>query len=115
MLPETLQKRAKRMRDKVIKVRVSTDEFNQLSGLKTEIRLASWMRKKCLDQSCFVSRVDQNLVLKSDPELIRQLASIGNNINQIAKSINFSDLSSLYRLSDIQKKLDELLYAHQTF
>jgi transcriptional accessory protein Tex/SPT6 len=95
------------MRKKEIKIRLSIDEFNRLNELKTKTHLAAWMREFCLNEVSVASK-------KADPKLLRQIAGIGNNINQIARAVNTQNLSTLYQLGQIQKQLDEILNAHKT-
>lgn len=75
-------------REKIIKIRVSDEEHETLKMHCTRPELAVWMRESCLNpgQSDLVE--DLKGPSKVDPELLRQLASIGNNLNQIARKIN---------------------------
>jgi len=91
----------KNIRSKSIKVRVSEDEFLKLNELKTEIQLASWMRKTCLNEKVN-SRTQPP---KTDPKLLFEVAKIGNNINQIARQINILNKSE-QRLDTVQILLE---------
>lgn len=56
----------------------------------------------------------QKVVHVADPELLRQIAKIGNNINQIAKKVNqqkddFSCTEVLISLQSIDRSLTEIL------
>jgi len=56
----------------------------------------------------------QKVVHVADPELLRQLAKIGNNINQITKKVNqqkndFSCTEVLILLNSIDKNLTDIL------
>jgi len=47
---------------------------------------------------------------KSDPETVRQLARIGNNLNQIARQVNSGNqLDVLEQLARIENQLNEIL------
>jgi len=72
------------MRDKSIKVRITAAELEQLNALKDQSRLAAWMRSVCLSQH----RRQTKDPITVDPLLLRQLAGIGNNINQISRLMN---------------------------
>lgn len=50
-----------------------------------------------------------------DPELVRQVAMIGNNLNQLTRLANTkSHLPHLLELKKISNQVKSLLYAHQT-
>lgn len=71
------------LRDKSIKIRVTADELAKLNAQKTGSELARWMRETCLGNATTRGRVPD-----ADPALLRALAGIGNNLNQIAKRVN---------------------------
>jgi len=49
-----------------------------------------------------------------DPELLREINAIGNNINQIARRINEGQkFDAVLELQSIEAKLEKLLNAHQ--
>lgn len=83
--------RAEPKREKIIKVRVSPEELATLKMHSTRDELARWMRETCLNPG----QADLVRGLKGpepvDPALLRQLASIGNNLNQIARRVNTSE------------------------
>lgn len=97
-------------REKIIKIRASKSEYSELLKRSTKPRLAEWMREKCLGEKIPRSRK----VPEIDPDLLRQLAGIGNNLNQIARAINSQDWKPVDRiqvisaLSSIQRELAEL-------
>ena len=66
-------------REKVIKLRVSEDELSSLKARCDRPRMAEWMRDLGLGQR------KRRPVPVADPALLRQLAAIGNNLNQIAR------------------------------
>ena len=72
-------------REKIIKIRVSAEEFETLKFNSTKAELAAWMRDTCLNpgQTDFVRDLAQPSPV--DPALLRALAGIGNNLNQIAR------------------------------
>lgn len=106
-------------REKIIKVRVSAEEFETLKWRSTKAQLAEWMRETCLTdgQGDLVSQMQGPA--PADPELLRQLAGIGNNINQIARAVNTgtwgpSDTVQIVaQLSGIERELAAIRQAHR--
>ena len=103
-------------REKVIKIRVSAEEFETLKFNSTKIQLAEWMREQCLGVVQPQRRTPAPTV---DPALLRQLAGMGNNLNQIARRVNSGEWGPLDRLriiaelSAICRELEELHHDHQ--
>ncbi len=106
-------------REKVIKIRVSAEEFETLKFNSTKIQLAEWMRETCLNpgQGDLVRDLVQPEPV--DPALLRALAGIGNNMNQIARRINTGEWDSLdvvkivAALGAIERELAELRALHR--
>ena len=71
-------------RTKSVKIRLTDDERQQLDQLKVGAELATWMRETCLGKKT----KRRNAPLPVDPDLLRKLASLGNNMNQIARQCN---------------------------
>jgi hypothetical protein len=101
-------------REKIIKIRVSAEEHEQLKFNSTKVQLAEWMRESCLN----VGQVDLVSAAQSidpvDPALLRALSGIGNNLNQIARKVNTSvwgpsDTTQIIAaMMTIEKELSEL-------
>jgi len=72
------------LRTKSIKIRLTEGEHERLLSLCTLPELARWMRETCLGVK---GRADVPPPVV-DPALLRQLAGIGNNLNQIARVVN---------------------------
>lgn len=71
-------------RTKMLTLWVTEDEHRRLIERCDGKQLAAWMRQICLDE-----RPSRAKKLPSiDPVLLRQLAGMGNNLNQIARKIN---------------------------
>jgi hypothetical protein len=106
-------------REKIIKVRVSAEEFETLKMLKTKPQLAEWMRDACLNYGQGDLLVQAKGPEPVDPELLRQLASVGNNMNQVARKINTNEwgpsdkIEVLAQLKAIERQLEELRIAHR--
>ena len=73
---------------------VTQDEHQQLLERCDGKQLAAWMRQTCLDtRPARASRLPS-----IDPVLLRQLAGMGNNLNQIARKINGGQWSGADRV-----------------
>ena len=96
-------------REKIIKIRVSPEEDARLKMLKTKVSLAEWMRESCLNQSDLVSQIQE--APKVDPALLRQLAGVGNNLNQIARVVNSGEWGPMQTIEIIAalKKIEQQL------
>ena len=68
-----------------IKIRVSDAELERLREICPKAQLAEWMREQCLGVVQPQRRTPAPTV---DPALLRQLAGMGNNLNQIARHLN---------------------------
>ena len=62
-------------------IRLTKSEHDQLKQLAGGKRLANFIRDKCLLDT---TELTTEIIIKSDPKLLQQLAMIGNNLNQIA-------------------------------
>ncbi len=69
-------------REKVVKVRFNDDEYETLMTKKTRQQLAVFIREKALLSA------DNVKVISVEPELIRAVGKIGNNLNQLTKFTN---------------------------
>jgi hypothetical protein len=97
-------------RTNVLKIRVSNKELELLLMRNQRPQLARWMREHCLDS--VVPNIAK--VPSVDPALLRQVSSIGNNLNQIARVANSSDwgglnvINLLSILASIQTEIGKL-------
>lgn len=73
-------------RNKSVKIRLTPAEKEQLLARCGEATLADYLRNLGLGQP--ESKPISGRKTTVDPLLLRQLAGIGNNINQIARAIN---------------------------
>jgi hypothetical protein len=104
-------------RQKEIKIRLTDEEHQALLDRCTTASLASWMRETCLSEK----RTKQSKVIEVDPKLLRQLAGIGNNLNQIARLVNQKSKTSsaidriaiITALSGIERELQRLHNDHK--
>jgi hypothetical protein len=96
-------------RNKSIKIRLFESELAELNEKKTGNELARWMRETCLGKKT----KRRNPPVNVDPKLLRQLAAIGNNINQVARQCNNNLASSdaldvIIRLDAIEQVIKEV-------
>ncbi|WP_282174928.1 plasmid mobilization relaxosome protein MobC [Vibrio diabolicus] len=73
-------------RTECIQLRVTKEEKLQIFA-NANGNVSVWLRNMALDPNISPHRVFYK-ELKQDPALVRQVARIGNNINQIARYIN---------------------------
>ncbi|TNJ14472.1 MobC family plasmid mobilization relaxosome protein [Aeromonas hydrophila] len=87
-------------RERVIKIRDTDAEFAQLKALSGEGRLAEWMRGQCVGAGKAPGG-RRPPVPKAGPALLRQLAGIGKNLNQVARRVNSGEWGALERVQVI--------------
>ena len=86
-------------RTRAIKIRLSDDEHTRLRERSRRPRLAAWIREHCLAAEV----LEINQVARMDPELLRQLAGIGRNINQIARRVNSGEWKAIDKVGVIAR------------
>lgn len=96
------------MRTKSVKIWLTVDEHAELQRRQVGGQLATWMRETCLGQ-----RTKRRNPPSVEPALLRQLAGIGNNLNQIARRANknLNDVDAvdlLIRLDAIEQSITRL-------
>lgn len=108
--PATNPTAKRKIRERTIKIRLSQSEYDQLQERKIGKELASWIRTVALGEKV------RKPVPTADPELLRQLAKMGGNLNQIAFLANaqarrgdFDALAVLLQLSTIKEQLQAIL------
>ena len=90
-------------RTREITIRVNDEELVRLKKRQQGTTMAGWMR----DLGLGVSPIKQ-----ADPELVRALARIGSNLNQITKHVNINkelDKDLLKQIEIIRGLIGELL------
>ena len=97
-----------RYRTNLKKVFLSDSELNQLkhcidqSGCQS---FSEYARRTLLDPGMNFITIDTT----GYQDLIFELKRIGNNINQIARSINYSNLITEVELNELRKGIEELI------
>ena len=104
-------------RQKEIKIRLTDEEHQALLDRCTKASLATWMRENCLSEK----RTKQSEVVEVNPQLLRQLAGIGNTLNQIARIVNqkaktdtpLDRIAVIAALAGIEQELKLIHYDHK--
>lgn len=98
-------------RKRYIQICVTDDELTAIKERAGNVSTSTFLRQLALDQPIAQPpNPSREIIHKCDPELIRQVNYIGNNINQIAKQLNSgTELSNavLIALLNLQTSLDE--------
>lgn len=98
------------VRDKHIQIRLTADEVAQIKSRAGDLGSSTFLRRLGLGQKIEPSKPKPMTIIHSvEPELIRNVAWIGNNINQIAKHLNSGsklDNDVLLALVELQTTLD---------
>ncbi len=92
--PETREAILADKRSKMLTMWVTEDEHRRLLERCDGKQLAAWMRQTCLDEK--PARAGK--LPSISPALLRQLAGMGNNLNQIARQVNAGGSSGLDRV-----------------
>lgn len=84
-------------RTKEIKIRLTPEEHAVLERAKTSGQLAAWMRETCMAAANREGSRGKAPATPppADPAILRQLAGIGGNLNQIARAVNTHGLPAL--------------------
>lgn len=98
-------------RTKWLKIRVSDDEILDIKKRAGRHDMSTYARGLILEQPIAAPESKHKKIIHSaDPELVRHVAWIGNNINQIAKHLNAGgdvDNDILLTLVNIQSALED--------
>ena len=104
------EKPNKKIRDRHIQIRLTDGEFNEIKVRAGELGTSTFLRRLALNQKIEQPKAKaKKIIHAADPELIRHVAWIGNNMNQIAKHLNQGnqvDNEVLMTLVKIQADLD---------
>lgn len=100
-------------RKRYIQIRVSDDELEEIKARAGNIDTSTFLRTLALDQPIAQPpNPSREIIHKCDPDLIREVNRIGNNINQIARHLNEGEKLSnavMIALLNLQTSLDETL------
>ena len=83
------EKPNKEIRDRHIQIRLTDTEFNAIKTRAGELGTSTFLRQLALGQKIEQPKAKaKKIIHAADPELVRHIAWIGNNMNQIAKHLN---------------------------
>ena len=106
-------KPAKKIRDRYVQIRLTDTELNEIKARAGALGTSTFLRQLALNQKIEQPKPKTKKVIHAaDPELVRHVAWVGNNINQIAKHLNLGnklDNEVLMSLVKIQTDLDNEL------
>ena len=88
-------------RTKQLIIRVSPTEFETLTRQKTHPNLARYIRERVLEDGKASDK--KTVKFQFPPEVVRVLAGMGNNLNQIAKTLN-----TAAKVGTLNSELDDL-------
>lgn len=107
----------KELRTAIRRLRLTPSEAeNWDAAAKADGKTVSdWLRSKVGDANSFKKRSLR--VVVSDPDLVRQVAKIGNNLNQIARAVNqcaqygtvIQTIELIALLTSIQQEIKDLV------
>jgi len=107
------KKADKEIRNRHIQIRLTDVEFNEIKVRAGALGTSTFLRQLALDQKIEQPKPKaKKIIHAADPELVRHVAWVGNNINQIAKHLNLGnklDNEVLMSLLKIQTDLDNEL------
>lgn len=101
------------VKDKKIQIRMTADEKAQIMERSQDADISTFLRELGLGHDPKIPDQKPKVVIHAvDPELVRHVARIGNNINQIAKNLNLTkevDLSVFVEIQTIKQALENEL------
>ncbi|HCZ8836337.1 plasmid mobilization relaxosome protein MobC [Vibrio parahaemolyticus] len=111
-------------REHEVKIRVTEDEWGVLNQKSGSVPLAAWLRNLALQTHVHKAKSaelkeQQKSFKPVDPALLRQIAAVGNNLNQISRKVHlqfanggFNSSALLMQLSVLEGQLNHLIQMH---
>lgn len=97
------KKSIRNLKDKKVQIRMSADEKSLILERAQGADISTFLRELGLGHDPKVPKQKPRIIVHSaDPELIRYVAKIGNNINQIAKNLNLTKSLDQQAFNEIQ-------------
>lgn len=85
------KKSIRNLKNKKVQIRMSAEEKSLILERAQGADISTFLRELGLGYEPKVSiQASKNIIHSADPELVREVAKIGNNINQIAKHLNIT-------------------------
>lgn len=105
----TNKKSIRNLRDKKVQIRMNADEKALILERAQGADISTFLRELGLGHEPKVPDEKPKVIIHSaDPDLVRHVAKIGNNINQIAKNLNLTNELDLAVFTEIQTIMLEL-------
>lgn len=105
----TNKKSIRNLRDKKVQIRMNADEKALILERAQGADISTFLRDLGLGHEPKVPDEKPKVIIHSaDPDLVRHVAKIGNNINQIAKNLNLTNELDLAVFTEIQTIMLEL-------
>lgn len=99
----TDKKTIRNLKDKKVQIRMSAEEKALILERAQGADISTFLRELGLGHDPKVPKQKPRVIVHSaDPELIRYIARIGNNINQIAKNLNLTKALDQQAFTEIQ-------------
>lgn len=96
-------KSIRNLKDKKVQIRMSAEEKAQILERAQGADISTFLRELGLGHDPKLPKQKPRVIVHSaDPVLIRHVAKIGNNINQIAKNLNLTKELDQQAFSQIQ-------------
>ena len=97
------KKSIRNLKDKKVQIRMSADEKALILKRAQGADISTFLRELGLGREPKIPKQKPKVIIHSaDPELIRHIAKIGNNINQIAKNLNLTNALDQQAFTEIQ-------------
>ena len=98
-----LTKSIRNLKDKKVQIRMTADEKALILERAEGADISTFLRELGLGHEPKIPKAKPKVIVHSaDPDLIRYVAKIGNNINQIAKNLNLTKSLDQQAFSQIQ-------------
>ena len=103
------EKPTKKIRDRHIQIRLTDAEFSEIKIRAGELGTSTFLRQLALGQKIEQPKGKaKKIIHAADPELVRHVAWIGNNINQIAKRVNAGGPTYQADMEEILERLEQI-------
>lgn len=91
-----------RTRSKQLNFRLSEKEFDefQVNIEKSKLKQSDYLRKCILQKDI--------IVIDEVKDLVMELKRIGNNLNQLTRTVNSGEIKSIEELTEVKKELDKV-------
>jgi hypothetical protein len=107
------KKSIRNLKDKKVQIRMTAEQKSLILERAQGADISTFLRELGLGHQPIVPKQKPNFVVHTaDPGLIRHVARIGNNINQIAKNLNLAkelDVNTFIEIQKIRADLDDIL------